>query len=211
MKHLLRKLFFWDAPGKKTTAKRRLAVVVLILVLGFVFFIAINYYKIIREHLNISICNSNLKQLSCSVQYYQLENKTSCHFPSFQNLAEWGVLNNDTLRELEYCPKTHEKYIYVQYERPVAPDSVAARNTPILFDSVIGCHKHRKANLLGMGPESSWTMIAFEAGHVSVVENLTCFKDIYDKYAPLMSKDDAEVLQKCCEEADNWQIKPNSH
>ena len=203
MKHLLRKLFFWDAPGKKTTAKRRLEVVVLILVLGFVFFIAINYYKIIREHLNISICNSNLKQLACTVQGYQLENKTSRHFPSFQNLAEWGVINNDTLRELEYCPKTHTKYIYVQYERAVNPDSAAARNTPVLFDSVIGCHKHRNANFFGVGTENSWTLIAFEAGQVSVVENLICFKDIYDKYAPFMSKDDAVVLRKCCEAADN--------
>lgn len=53
------------------------------------------------------------------------------------------------------------------------------------------------------GNEVSWTLIAFEAGQVSAVENLTCFKDIYDKYAPFMSEDDAEVLRKCCEAADN--------
>ena len=198
----LRKIFFWDAPSKKSTAKRRIAVVVLTLFSGFVLFIAINYYKIIRQRLNVSICNSNLKQLACGVRVYQLENKTSRHFPSFQELVECGVLDIDTLRELEYCPKTHKKYIYVQYERPVDPNSVAARNTPVLFDGVIGCHRHRNANLLGIAPESSWTLIAFEAGHVTVVENLTCFKEIYDKYAPFMSKDDADVLRKCCEEAD---------
>ena len=194
--------------GKKSTAKRCLAVVVLTLVSGLVFFVALNYYKIIKEHLNVSICNSNLKQLANSVHFYQIdlkngENGSSRHFPSFQELVEYGVLDNDTLRELEYCPKTHTKYIYVQYGRPVAPDSVAARNTPVLFDSVIGCHKRRNANRLGMGTEISWTLIAFEAGQVSAVENLTCFKDIYDKYAPFMSKDDAEVLRKCCEAADN--------
>ena len=112
------------------------------------------------------------------------------------------MFDNDTLQELEFCPKTRTKYVYVQYKRAVAPDSAAARNTPVLFDSVIGCHKHRNANLLGMGTEISWTLIAFEAGQVSAVENLTCFKDIYDKYAPFMSKDDAEVLRKCCEAAD---------
>ncbi|MBR5078168.1 MAG: hypothetical protein IKX30_05445 [Victivallales bacterium] len=194
--------------GKKSTAKRRLAVVVLILASSFVCVIAINYYKLIRERLNVSICNSNLKQLANGLHVYQLdlkdgENESSRHFPSFQELVEYGVLDNDTLRELEYCPKTHTKYIYVQYERAVNPDSAAARNTPVLFDSVIGCHKHRNANFFGVGTENSWTLIAFEAGQVSVVENLICFKDIYDKYAPFMSKDDAVVLRKCCEAADN--------
>ena len=193
--------------GKKSTAKRRLAVVVLTLVSGLVFFVAINYYKIIRERLNVSNCNSNLKQLACGLHVYQFGqknggNESLPHFPSFQELVECGVFDNDTLRELDYCPKTHKKYVYVQYERAVDPDSVAARNTPVLLDSVIGSHKHRKANLLGMDTEVSWTLIAFEAGQVSVVENLTCFKDIYDKYAPFMSKDDAEVLRKCCEAAD---------
>ena len=194
--------------GEKSTAKRRLAVVVLTLVSGLVFFVALNYYKIIRERLNVSICNSNLKQLANGLHAYQLDpkdggNESSRHFPSFQELVECGVFDNDTLRELEYCPKTHTKYVYVQYERAVDPDSVVARNTPVLFDSVIGCHKRRNANRLGMGTEISWTLITFEAGQVSAVENLTCFKDIYDKYAPFMSKDDAEVLRKCCEAADN--------
>ena len=193
--------------GKKSTAKRRLAVVVLILASSFVCVIAINYYKLIRERLNVSICNSNLKQLANGLHVYEFdlkdgENESSRHFPSFQELVECGVFDNDTLRELDYCPKPHKKYVYVQYERAVDPDSVAACNTPVLLDSVIGCHKHRKANLLGMDTEVSWTLIAFEAGQVSAVENLTCFKDIYDKYAPFMSKDDADVLRKFCEEID---------
>ena len=124
-------------------------------------------------------------------------------FLSFQTVADNNYSDKNSLENLIHCPKTHAEYIYVRYDRPFAHvTSIAAANTPVLFDSVIGCHRHRKFNFLGMGADIPWTLVAFEDGHVSIEENLTCFMDIYDRHVPFMSKEDAEVLKKHCEEAD---------
>ena len=183
--------------------------VILMVVVCFVIITAVNYCKSIREHLCISICNSNLKQLMNVLDVYSNNQKEGeivppRDYPPLKVLVEDGVLDCETFENLVYCPKTHTKYIYVQYDRPVARQgSTAAANTPVLFDSVIGAHCHRRRNnMFGMGTDDLWTMVVLEDGHVSFEENLTCFKDIYDRHAKFMSKEDAEVLRKCCEAAD---------
>ena len=190
--------------------RRRIVVLVVIMaVLCVVSIAAVNYCKIIKEKLNISCCVSNLKQLANSLDIYPNdqkngENESLRHFPPWEALVDNGYIDKETQEKLKHCPKTHTEYIYVRYNRPVARvSSTAAANTPVLFDSVIGCHKdHIKTNVLGMGIEIPWTLVAFENGLVSVEKNLTCFKELYDRHAPFMSKEDAEVLLKCCEEAD---------
>ena len=194
--------------SKKRSVPRLFAFVVLILFLAFVAITAINYYKIINEKIQISYCNSNLKQLVnglATIAYDGQKNGDVSlqQFPPLQTLAGNNYIDKKTLENLMHCPKTHAEYIYVRYDRPVAlVTSIAAANTPVLFDSVIGCHKHRKFNFLGMGADLPWTLVAFEDGHVSIEENLTCFMDIYDRHAQFMSKEDTEVLKRTCEEAD---------
>ena len=98
------------------------------------------------------------------------------------------------------CPKNHEGYVYVPYNRLLDNNSSTAANTPVLWDFVVGCH-WKKHGLL-WGERIPQTVIVFEDQHVAIEDNLFCHKDIYDKYAPFMTKEDAEVLRKCCEEYD---------
>ena len=39
--------------------------------------------------------------------------------------------------------------------------------------------------------------------------NSRCHLDIHERYSPLMSKEDAEILRRCCEEFDNMVIIQN--
>ena len=168
-----------------------------------------NHTKAIFEKFQRQNCVSHLKQLTNALHVYsygntKMENKPQ-HFPPLQILIDM-IGANQSVDGLASCPKSHTEYVYVQYDKPVAlTPSITAANTPVLFDNVIGCHRiSSKASFLGFGTEIHQTVIAFEDGHVSVEENLTCHKDIYDKYASFMSEKDAEVLLKCCEEADKW-------
>ena len=95
---------------------------------------------------------------------------------------------------------THAKYAYVPYDRPPNPKSSTAANTPVLWDGSIGSHHAKYGALWGNGVPQ--TCIVFENGHFSYEENLTCHTDIFTKYAPLMSQEDAETLRQICEELD---------
>lgn len=185
---------------------RALLAIVLILFLCLLFFLDSQNRSWIHEKSLNTHCVSNLKMLMCDLLIYSAEQQEvgNMTFTQSLNSIEPQSLILQKLADEEYvleacltCPKTSIGYIYVPYNRPLDHSSATAANTPVLFDWTIGAH-NKCSRMWGKGAPQ--THIAFEDGHVSVEENLRCHLDIYERYAPLMSKEDAEILRKCCEE-----------
>ena len=183
------------------------------------YFANIQNEKWIREKGPRSQCHSNLKNLmswSGLLQSIDTEETSDKAFPkSLPLLVELVVTDLADLLGEEYddspgkiypdwiddeCPMTHAKYAYVPYDRPPNPKSGTAARTPVLWDGIIGSHHTKYGVLWGNGVPQ--TCIAFEDGHISYEENLTCHRDIFTKYAPQMSQEDAETLRQICEELD---------
>lgn len=146
-------------------------------------------------------CCSNLKQMMCGLLIYSddLKKEGKVSFPQLFTLDE--VIAAGLADESKSgCPKSCAGYAYVPYSRLLDKNASAAANTPVLFDYVIGCHRKRKHLL--WGKDTPLTLVAFEDGHVSIEENLASFMGIYEKYAPLMSKEDANELRRFCEDQD---------
>ena len=191
--------------------RRRLSCFLILMVpLALVVIAAVNHGRILREAFYTQICVSNLKQVMNGVFYVAFDEKKKTDkdavFPMLQEL----IFENEAFSELTHCPKTHDAYIYVRYGRPVShePSDVAA-NTPVLFDRAINSHPffyQKKPNILldilGICEKAPLVLVAFEDGHVSAEKNLTCFMDLYDRFAPFMLKEDAELLREYCEKAD---------
>lgn len=177
------------------------------------YFANIQNEKWIREKGPRSQCHSNLKNL---ISWSGLLQSPKAFPKSLSLLMEMVVTDLADLLGEEYdgsmgkiypdwisdeCPMTHAKYAYVPYDRPPNPESSTATNTPVLWDAIIGAHHAKCGALWGNGVPQ--TCVLFEDGHLSYEENLTCHRDIFEKYAPLMSQEDAEELRKVCEELDN--------
>ena len=181
--------------------------IAMMVILGIIHFSDVRFRNWIHEKSYNTKCLSNLKMLMCDLIIYSEEQKEAGNIAFAQSetlleeLVEEGYVNEKNVG----CPKLSLCFIYVPYKRPLDSTSSTAANTPVLFDWIIGAHK--KAPRL-LGKTTTQTMVAFEDGHVSAEENLRCHKDIYERYAPFMSKEDAEVLRKCCEEHDNMCIIP---
>lgn len=210
--------------GKKVSSRRAWFWIVFLLLclmalLWIPYFANIQDAKWIREKGLRSQCHSNLKKLmswSGLLQSTDTEGASEKAFPkSLPLLMEIVVTDLADLLDEECddsqgkiypdwisdeCPMTHAKYAYVPYDRPPNPESGTAANTPVLWDGIIGSH-HAKFGIL-WGNGVSQTCVAFEDGHVSYEENLTCHRDIFNRYAPLMSQEDAETLRQTCEELD---------
>ena len=146
-------------------------------------------------------CCSNLKQMMCGLLIYSddLKKEGKVSFPQLFTLDDVVAAG---LADESYggCPRSCTGFAYVPYSRLLNKNASAAANTPVLFDYVIGCHRKRKHSL--WGKDTPQTLVAFEDGHVSVEENLASFMDIYERYAPLMSKEDANELRRFCEDHD---------
>ena len=190
-----------------------------VVLLWIPYFANIQDAKWIREKGPRSQCHSNLKKLmswSGLLQSTDTEGASYKAFPkSLPLLMEVAISDIADCMGEEYggsqgkiypdwisdeCPMTHAKYAYVPYDRPPNPESSTAANTPVLWDGIIGSHHAKYGVLWGNGV--SQTCVAFEDGHVSYEENLTCHRDIFNRYAPLMSQEDAETLRQTCEELD---------
>lgn len=91
------------------------------------------------------------------------------------------------------CIFTDATYLYVPYRRLDSNDKASAQ-TPILIEELGG---HRVFSVWGR--YTTFTPIVFADGHVAFEKNLRSYTDIYDKYAPFLSPENAEVLKKCCE------------
>lgn len=181
--------------------------IVMMAILGIIHFSDVRFRDWIHEKGYSTKCVSNLKMLMCDLIIYSEEQKEAGNitFTQSRNLLEELVEEGYVNEKNVGCPKLHLCFAYVPYKRPLDSTSSTAANTPVLFDLTIGAHQ--KAPRL-WGKTSTQTMVAFEDGHVSAEENLRCHKDIYERYAPFMSKDDAEVLRECCEEHDDMCIIP---
>ena len=150
----------------------------------------------------MTLCRSNLKQMMLGLFIYSddMGKAGITSFPQSLPLDEM-VAAGCVKESYGGCPKSCVGYIYVPYNRPLDYKAGTAANTPVLFDWMIGCHRYRKHLL--WGKEMPQTIVAFEDGSVSIEENLASFMDIWKKYAPLMSKEDAEVLRKTCKYFDD--------
>ena len=146
-------------------------------------------------------CCSNLKQMMCGLLIYSddLKKDGKVSFPQLFTLDDVVAAG---LAEYSFgsCPRSCSEFAYVPYSRLLDTNASAAANTPVLFDYVFGCHRERKHLL--WGKDTPQTLVAFEDGHVAVEENLASFMDIYERYAPLMSKEDAIELRRFCEDHD---------
>ena len=91
------------------------------------------------------------------------------------------------------CNFSDATYLYVPYGRLDSSDKASAQ-TPILIEELGG---HWVLSVWGR--YTTFTPIVFADGHVAFEKNLYSYTDIHDKYAPLMSPENAEVLKKCCE------------
>ena len=181
--------------------------IVMMAILGMIHFSDVRFRNWIHEKGYSTHCVSNLKMLMCDLIIYSEEQKEAGNIMFYQseNLLEELIDEGWVDDKNVGCPKLHLRFIYVPYKRPLDSTSSTAANTPVLFDLTVGAHQ-KAPRLFGKSP--SQTMVAFEDGHVSAEENLRCHMDIYERYAPFMSKEDAEVLRKCCEEHDNTCIIP---
>ena len=175
------------------------------------YFANIQDEKWIREKGPRSQCLTNLNVLisfGTLCQSYEVEETGDRAFPKSLPLLKEVVVSemNDLLDETcpgwtgDECPMSHAKYAYVPYDRPPNPESSTAANTPVLWDGIIGSHHAKYGALWGNGVPQ--TCIVFEDGHSSHEENFTCHGDIFKKYAPLMSQEDAETLRQICEGLD---------
>ncbi len=182
-----------------------LLTIVMMAIFGIIHFSDVLFRNWIHEKGYNTSCLSNLKMLMCDLIIYSEEQKEAGNitFTQSKNLLEELVEEGYVNEKNVGCPKLHLWFAYVPYKRPLDSTSSTAPNTPVLFDLTIGAHQ--KAPRL-FGKTTSQTMVAFEDGHVSAEENLKCHMDIYERYAPFMNKEDAEVLRKCCEEHDNMCI-----
>ena len=214
--------------GKKVSSRRAwfwivFLVVCLMALVWIPYFANIQNEKWIREKGPRSQCLTNLKALlsfGAFCQSHEAEETGNRAFPKSLPLLkevvitemtdllgeEAALMYDITLDETrpswtgDECPMTHAKYAYAPYDRPPNPKSSTAANTPVLWDGIIGSHHAKYGALWGNGVPQ--TCIVFEDGHFSYEENLTCHTDIFKKYAPLMSQEDAETLRQICEELD---------
>ncbi|MBR4673502.1 MAG: hypothetical protein IKP00_03475 [Victivallales bacterium] len=146
-------------------------------------------------------CCSNLKQMMCGLFIYSDDLKKAGN-ASFQQSFTLDEVVAAGLADESHCgcPKSCAGYAYVPYGRLLDKNASSAANTPVLFDYVFGCHRKRKHLL--WGKDTLQTLVAFEDGHVSIEENLASFMDLYERYAPLMSRKNANELRRFCEDHD---------
>lgn len=99
------------------------------------------------------------------------------------------------------CPLTEVAYVFVSYPRQLDRNSRTAAYTPLVFESIVGSHHavNRIPPGISICKDTPLTLVAFEDGHVETLGFLASHQELYERYAPLMSKEDAEVLRKCCE------------
>ena len=146
-------------------------------------------------------CVSNLSSLTESLLAYSQKRKEAGDASFPQSLPWKEMIDAGCAKEEDWpindCPLTWEEYILVPYGRTLDRRSANAASTPVLFDGCIGSHSRKSSVFFGKGIPQ--TLVAFEDGHVEILENLSSHQDIYEKFAPRMSKEDAEVLRKCCE------------
>lgn len=147
-----------------------------------------------RENAYRAMCNSNLKQLTTGLVIYSIQLKEEGIDSLPENFPHNVFLDFEYVNDenVFYCPKTGTEYMYIPYNRLLDGSSSTAKYTPILFDYISGSHildKHTRQ-----------TLVAFEDGHVYAENDISCPKDIYEKYAPLMEKGDAEILRIYCDE-----------
>ncbi len=175
---------------------------VLLVVVPSVFYIAERENQIwMHEKCCRASCVSNLKGLMTGLLVYSYDQKEAGNMTPLKSMPLNEMIKLRYVHErMTECPKNHEGYVYVPYNRLLDNNSSTAANTPVLWDFIVGCH-WKKHGLL-WGEKIPQTVIVFEDQHVTIEDNLFCHKDIYDKYAPFMTKEDAEVLRKCCEEFD---------
>ncbi len=154
-----------------------------------------------REKCCRASCVSNLKGMMAGLLIYSDDQKAAGNIAIPKSLPVNEMIAGGYINGSEaVCPKLDEFYAYAPYNRLLDNKSSTAANTPVLWDFIVGCH-WKKHGLL-WGERIPQTVIVFEDQHVAIEDNLFCHKDIYDKYAPFMTKEDAEVLRKCCEEYD---------
>ena len=157
-----------------------------------------------HEHGSTVTCASNLKQLMCGFLIFSSDLREvgkSAIFQSFplDEMVDEGYVNES----IGGCPTSSVGYAYVPYNRPLDHNSRTAASTPVMWDFIIGCH--RKTSRLPWRKPITLTVVVFEDQHCTCEENLTCHMDIYNKYSPSMSQNDAEALRKICEEYDGME------
>ena len=133
---------------------------------------------------------------TCGGQLQQLHQKIAKHATDAGGALprELSELN---LPDEEFgCNFTDDTYLYVPYGR-LDSNGKASAQTPILIEELGG---HWVLSVWSQ--YTAYTPIVFADGHVAFEKNLCSYTDIYDKYAPFMSPEDAEVLKKCCEKWD---------
>lgn len=143
-------------------------------------------------------CWNNLKSAMLSIQiysgYYENEANPSFMPPSMDTVIEGNYLE----KSYTICPLCGMEYRFVPY-RTISDES-ASRYIPVLIDK-IGCHAwHPIVPWQTVLPK---THVAFADGHVEILENLTCYMDIFRKYVDSLSEENAEILKKYCKEWDN--------
>jgi len=151
-------------------------------------------------------CVSNLKVLMCGLLIYSSEQREAGNMAFPQSLPLDDMVAEGYLEKCAgACPLSSVEYVYVPYNRFFDRNSSTAASTPVLWDFLIGCHRNKSHHWLPWGKETANTIVIFEDQHFSIEKNLTRHKDIYDKYAPYMSREDAETLRRICEEYDGFE------
>ena len=111
---------------------------------------------------------------------------------------ELEFLDFDPL-EFRHCPATGEPYRYVAYGS--LDWSLDLEHIPLLLDAP---GNHRKFS-------SKWsegtTFVTFANGRQNVVEDISCFMDIYHRFGQFLPEREREILREHCQTWDAESLK----